>query len=287
MLTNLQTALLDLLNELHDTEIKLIIGGGYGLYLRTEHVRISGKRTLLKQLPEVRSTNDLVLFLRPELLIDSHKLKPLSKALIKLSYSPVPGAENYQFIKAQNYSGIENSLKIDILTGPASSFEGTLVKVDDRRARPKPSVNIHAHPTNEAITLEEGLQKYTLKGMLTSEELCEDEVFLPNSYTFLMMKLFAFKDRINDSNKEYGRYHALDLYTIIGTTTESEWEYALQLSARFGNHPYAVDAGRLVSKYFSDTGRLGIIRLKESPYYHSALQMDEFISAMSELFPYI
>ncbi|MBN1292059.1 MAG: hypothetical protein JXB48_09500 [Candidatus Latescibacteria bacterium] len=160
MLTNLQTALLDLLYELQNTDIKLIIGGGYGLFLRTELVRISGKRTLLKQLPEVRSTNDLDLFLRPELLIDSHKLKPLSRALIKLSYSPV-------------------------------------------------------------------------------------------------------------------------------TLTESEWEYALQLSARFGNHPYAVDAGRLVSKYFSDTDRLGIIRLKESPYYHSALQMDEFISAMSELFPYI
>lgn len=34
----LQTALLDLLYELRDTDIKLIIGGGFGIYLRTTHV---------------------------------------------------------------------------------------------------------------------------------------------------------------------------------------------------------------------------------------------------------
>jgi hypothetical protein len=43
------------------------------------------------------------------------------------------------------------------------------------------------------------------------------------------MKLFAFRDRLSDEDKEFGRYHALDLYTIIATTTEKEWELAPKL----------------------------------------------------------
>ena len=76
---DLQTALLDLLHEVEGTEIRPIIGGGYGIYLRIEHVRRLDVRTLLHEWPEPRSTNDLDLFLRPELLIHSAKLKPLGE----------------------------------------------------------------------------------------------------------------------------------------------------------------------------------------------------------------
>jgi len=41
--------LLDLLHEVQDTDIKLIIGGGYGIYLKTEHVQRVGMRTLLRE----------------------------------------------------------------------------------------------------------------------------------------------------------------------------------------------------------------------------------------------
>jgi len=35
-----------------------------------------------------------------------------------------------------------------------------------------------------------------------------------------MMKLLAFRDRLDDTDKAFGRYHALDLYTILATMTE-------------------------------------------------------------------
>ena len=79
---DLQTALLDLLHEMQGTDIHFIIGGGYGIYLRTDHVLQTGARTLFQEWPEARSTNDLDLFLRPELLIDSAKLKPLAEAIL-------------------------------------------------------------------------------------------------------------------------------------------------------------------------------------------------------------
>ena len=39
---DLQKALLDLLHEVRGTDIKLIIGGGFGIYLKTNHVRQLG-----------------------------------------------------------------------------------------------------------------------------------------------------------------------------------------------------------------------------------------------------
>ena len=98
-ITDLQTALLDLLQKVDDPEIRLIAGGGFGIHLKINHVRNSGMRTLLAEWPEPRSTNDLDLFLRPELLIESSKLKPLVNAIAELGYQVVPGAEKYQFAK--------------------------------------------------------------------------------------------------------------------------------------------------------------------------------------------
>jgi hypothetical protein len=207
----LQTALLDLLCEVKGSDVVIIIGGGYGIYLKTGHVQRLAKRTLFQEWPEPRSTNDLDLFLRPELLIDAKKLKPLAQAITRLGYQAVPGAEKYQFVKPGPGGGKAGSIKIDILTGPRTRFDGTTVKTDTRRARPNPSVGIHAHPVDETPTLEEGLLPETLTGNLSSGRPWQTEVYLPHPYTFSMMKLFAFRDRLDDADKEFGRYHALDL----------------------------------------------------------------------------
>jgi len=285
MITQLQTALLDLLYSVQDTDIKFIIGGGFGIYLKTEFVRQRGLRTLFQEWPKVRSTNDLDLFLRPELLIDSVKLKPLAEAISRLGYRVILGAEKYQFAKPGPGGADAGSIKIDILTGPQSYFAGTRVKVDSRRVRPNPSVGMHAHPVNEASTLEIGLLPEMVVGNLSSGEAWQAEVLLPHPYTFSMMKLFAFKDRLNDTNKEFGRYHALDIYTILATTTEAEWGHALEMRDQHRNEPSVIEAGDLVAKYFSSLECLGMIRLRESRYYRPELQLIDFMSALQELFP--
>ncbi|MCX6091052.1 MAG: hypothetical protein NTX88_11915 [Candidatus Atribacteria bacterium] len=125
----------------------------------------------------------------------------------------------------------------------------------------------------------------TLEGRLSSGNHCQAEIFLPHPYTFLMMKLFAFKDRLNDVNKEFGRYHALDMYTILATTTEIEWKQAIEFRDQYREEPYILEAGHLISKHFAAPESLGVLRLRESPYYRPELQLDEFISALKELFP--
>ena len=284
-LTDLQTSLQDLLYEIKGTDIKLIIGGGFGLYLKINQVQRQGTRTLLREWPEPRSTNDLDLFLRPALLIEPSKLNPLVRAIARLGYKVVPGAEKYQFVKPGPEGSEAGSIKIDILTGPQTCFKNTKVKVDARRARPNPSVGIHAHPVDEAPSLEEGLFPFQVDGRSGSDHAWQAEVFVPHPYTFAMMKLFAFRDRIDDANKEFGRYHALDLYTIMATTIEEEWRLALVLKRQYRDQPYVLEAGRLVSEHFSSLDRLGMVRLRESPYYRREFQFDEFISALRELFP--
>lgn len=282
---DLNMALLDLLHEIKGTEIKFIIGGGLGIYFKTSHVRKHGMRTLLHEWPETRSTNDIDLFLRPELLIQSEKLKPMADAIVRLGYQVVPGAEKYQFVKPGPPGFPSGTIKIDILTGPQNHFHDTKVKVDNRRAKPKPSIGIHAHPVNEAPTLEKGLFPIFLEGKLGTGKPWQAEIFLPNPYTFLMMKLFAFKDRISDADKEFGRYHALDLYTILATTTEMDWRNAINIRNQHLEEPCIRKAGLLVSEYFSEINRPGMIRLRESPYFRPELQLDEFMSALQELFP--
>jgi hypothetical protein len=280
---NLKTALLDLLFELEGSEIRLIIGGGFGLHLKAEYVRAMKSRTLFSVWPEPRSTNDLDLFMRPELIIHSGKLKPLADALAALGYVVVPGSEHYQFAKAGPGGG-PGGLKIDLLTGPENSFEGTGTMVDARRARPRPSVGIQAHVVNEAPTLEEGLITQTLSGKRGNGMAVTGEVSIPSPFTYLMMKLFAFRDQRANAQKDRGRHHALDLYTILATTTDEEWKFAIALWNRYKKNPEVTEAGRIVSDLFSSLSSEGIIRLKESPYYRDEFPLKTFIQTLKELF---
>ena len=99
-MVTLTTALLDLVQELEGTGLRLVVGGDFGIYLKHRELLKTNPQTLLNQWPEPRSTNDLDLFLRTELLTDSRRLVPLLQALGKLGYRPVETARYYQFLCA-------------------------------------------------------------------------------------------------------------------------------------------------------------------------------------------
>ena len=70
MTDELRTALVDLLHELDPAGIKLMLGGGYGLFLKQEHLAREGTRTLIppQGWPEARATNDIDLSFGPRSL---------------------------------------------------------------------------------------------------------------------------------------------------------------------------------------------------------------------------
>ena len=96
------------------------------------------------------------------------------------------------------------------------------------------------------------------------------------------MKLFALRDRIDDSEKDYGRHHALDLYTVIGTLSPLEWEQCLQFRDRFANESVMIECKRIVRELFASPDALGSIRLRESAYYRPEFQVEDFLAALHE-----
>jgi hypothetical protein len=283
-MTTLKTALLDLLTATGDPEFLPLIGGGYGIYLKYQQVLAANTRTLLLERPEARSTNDIDLFLRTELLIHGERLKPLKAALEKIGYLPVEGAEYYQFAKPGPDGGKAGALKVDLLAGPQDLLKEKGLKADERRVRANPKVKgLHAHPVNEAPTLELDCTELTIQGQLSSGADAHAIVVLPHPFTFIMMKLFALRDRVDDENKDFGRHHALDLYTMFALMSEGEWEGCKRMCAESSNNAFVREASGIVREFFADEDSRGMIRLREHPHCTDNLQLKEFRESLEEL----
>ena len=97
--------------ELQKHNIKLILGGGYGLVLRTEYIRRTQAVTRFEEIPEARSTNDLDLFLSLEIITSAEKIEKIRDALQKLKFEPI--APFFQFQLPIVYEGLKQPVKID------------------------------------------------------------------------------------------------------------------------------------------------------------------------------
>ena len=101
VLDALKTNLLDLHHEVAEHGINLILGGGYGLYLKQQHLQSQSIETVLdvEMWPVPRATNDLDVFLTAEVVTDSNSMEVIRSSLDKLGYSEIESAKFYQFVK--------------------------------------------------------------------------------------------------------------------------------------------------------------------------------------------
>ena len=237
--------------------VPVIIGGGYGLLLRQQHVEASGEPTL-RALPEARSTNDLDVFLTVELVADAEKMTALRDVLHELGYEPIDGAKYYQFARAVDYRGEARSLKIDLLAPPPRdpAVLGRM-KVDARRVRPRATTEIHAHTTPEAFTIGEHVLALALG------EEAPAEVLVPHPFSFLLLKLFAYRDRRHDETKDYGRYHAFDLYRVVAMMIEADFAEAEGLRDRYLDDAIVREARAIVADLFYGAEAPGVLALLE------------------------
>jgi len=283
----LLATLLDLLFDLeeHGADIPLILGGGYGLYLKQQHLAVSNARRLFEFLPPARSTDDIDVFLRTEIIADSDRLKPLRAALDRLGFTVISSARNYQFARKFRLGGRDQNIKIDLLTRHPDRRRYPHLEVDERRVKPRPSVGLHAHTTVEAAFVEEENQPLTLSGKRTNGAAFTGMVYLPQTYPFLMMKLCALRDQAALPEKGYGRKHALDLYTLAALLTEAEYEQTQLLSARHRASAEAGEAGRIVAELFASEEALGALRLRENEDLPASAGIVDFLSVLREFFP--
>ena len=252
----LRTELRALVQILQPLEIQIVVGGGYGLFLRYEHIRRSGEQTLMPDYPSARSTQDIDIFLTAEVIADASKTTSIRAALDQLGY--LPSTPNLQFTRSIEYAGSERQVKIDFLAAPVTGDPGLRVQMKDFRMRPKGYSGLHAYVTPEALTVEENLLAVDIGG--DGGALI---VYLPHPFSYLVLKLFALRDQIGDGVKEYGRYSAFDVFTIIATMTQREWEQATTMRAKHVGEEQVVEATRIAGALFPDAESLGTLRLQE------------------------
>ena len=133
--------------------------------------------------------------------------------------------------------------------------EDERVIVDARRIKPRGSHGLHAHVAPEAETLGE----FPLE--LVLDEGCT--VLIPHPLTFLALKLFAFRDRLEDQDRSLSRYHAYDVFRIVAMMTVEEWDQARRLRDRFSGSGALTEAKAIVQAHFDGHASMGVIRLRE------------------------
>lgn len=282
--------LIKLAGKLQKDDIKLIIGGGYGLILKAEYLRREELRTRIIDFPNDRATNDIDTFLQTEIITDAEKIEKIRDALAELGFEPV--AKFFQFEIPIDDKNPDLKVKIDFLAPPPSTpEERKLVHIKNVRIRPVGASDIHGFLTKEAVTLEENLIPLTIANKDNSID-----IFLPHPFTYLVLKLFAVNGRNNlyelkglDTDFDKAKYHAFDIYRVIAMMTEQEWGQAVAMRDKFANEPKIQEARVIVSELFSSTDSIGILRLRQHIRSVEIEIEEENISGMiddlKELFP--
>ena len=273
----LLASLLDLLYELRNTDIRLTLAGGYGLYLKHMCVAQSRQRVLISDIPPARSTSDLDIFLQTELFAHPRELRLVREALNQLGY--IPKAPNWQFVMPD--SGIAR-LKIDLHARTPDPDAYPDLKNDSVRVKPTESVGLHGRHTPEAVTIEEFPLEIIVSGSLANSESFQAPIYLPHAHPFLMMKLHAFRDQELEGRLDFARKHAIDVYTITALMTEVEYETCKKLSISYADHPAIISAAEIVRQYFSDDKSIGVIRFMEDGFHPRESDIEMFLRALTE-----
>lgn len=276
----LRSELVSLATLLTQRGIILTVGGGYGLVLKREYVMSRNLRTRFQDPPYVRSTNDVDLFLTADLIVDGETTRVIREALEVLGYVPVDRAKYFQFFKPIEYQGAKVNLKFDFLAPPVD--DPTRVSMDNRRIRPRSYPGFHARVTPEALTI--GELPTTLElGIDTQSAI----VRLPHPFTYLLLKLHAFRDQVNNSDKDNGRHHAFDIYTTIALATEKEWHEMVDLNKRYADSAAGEAMQEACGKLFGTPTALGLVRLREYLQQAGLLiapqRFGEFINDLKDL----
>ena len=281
----LKSCLLDLLRKLEDKNFPLILCGGFGLYLKQLELQQRGSdyQPLLhgEFWPRPRTTEDMDILIRTEIFAKADRFRLLRQTLDGLGYQPIVGAEYMQFVRKLPDGG---DVKVDLLTGPVVEPLRDKVRIKDRRISPvAQSIGLHARRSDEALGFQDNLLEIRIAGQCTDGHAYESTVFIPPAVTFLMMKLFAFRDRNQDEQKNFARHHAMDLYRIVAMLDHGEFEQTQILIQSFGEKAVLQEAREIVAEFFSSSTALGLLRLQEHNLFKSDTDVQAFSQALTDL----
>ena len=174
-------------------------------------------------------------------------------------------------------------VKIDMLTGPMSAGLRAKLKITPPRVRPRGVLELHAYLTEEALDFESSLFPLTIEG-IGSKGTAQIVVHIPQPFTFLLMKLHAFADRVDDADSDLGRHHALDVYRVIAMLNEREYEIVRQNIEKHSVSPPVRRAREIVTTHFSSPAAMGVIRMREHALFGARMNVVRLIDTLVDLF---
>jgi hypothetical protein len=231
-----------------------------------------------------RSTGDIDCFLSIDVITDGDKTKAVRTAIDALGYSPRPNAKYFQFIRTVEINGQEREMGIDLLSGPIPESLRPRVNVRTPRVSPRKASGLHAYLTEEAFALTHATHRINI-----GDASGDVDVLVPHPFAFLLLKLFALRDRLQKANDAKQKYHAFDLYVIWAGMSPAEYGEVHALGREHGEHPVVREAARIVATHFSDVNAIGAIALVEQAGAHGDHPtldvIERFLSDLREFFP--
>lgn len=250
----LLTHLLDIVSE--PAAEGLILAGGFGIRIKQNHVRETGVRTLIAEIPPARATQDLDFFLRMELFLRPEKGRAVRSLLDGLEYKPNPDNANWQFEKPHDGGASGRLVTVDLLS--RSPHPDEAVNSDGRRVGKKSDVGLHGSKTVEAFAVEEKPVHVTVEGKRSDGRLVQAGVFVAHPYAMIQMKIKAAYDWLHrDKYKAGSEKHAFDVYLLVAMLTEQEVNDCIDLRDRFSGDPMTADHGRYAEELFGTVGARG------------------------------
>ena len=204
------------------------------------------------------TTADLDCFLRTDIITDGARMQRIAEALQALGFAPrVP---YFLFEKTVAYGGSPHTIAVDLLAPDVGPEHDDLMhRRDPRRIRPRNYRTLHGRRTPEAITIERGTTRVDVSqwgsGVFAA---------IPHPVSFVLMKLFAFRDRLASDDPAMhadAGYHAFDVFQVIASMNAEEWDEGVAILREVSTHSVLAKARKIVATQFMTSGAPGPVRI--------------------------
>ncbi|BDI33833.1 hypothetical protein CCAX7_58840 [Capsulimonas corticalis] len=285
-------ALLDIYYELRETQIRPIIIGGLGIYLRARDV-FEREVTTLTPLAPARATQDIDMVLRPETILRPELRSSFQHMLATLKFRVIKTRAYWQYKRLHYY----HEQKLDLHTwAPTEESQSSYQIVNEKLISLDPNAMLDAHIANEAIGANEFATAIRCSGYRSEGAFYECAAFVAHPFTLAVMKLLAYRDFAHKTataelsaeeartNLQFVQKHALDIYILLSTITEEEWEHAKELAAHYSNISIFHNAKTVVREAFSELDAPGMVQMRTSLDATPEMQFEAAPSLLNELF---
>ncbi len=249
--------LTELAKAFQQRDIKPIICGGLGVYLSS-----CTKESPITQM--IRATQDVDLVFSKQDLIDQSKRNAMAEVIV--------GELEYIVQDKKRYHGFRKDpgLELDILVPdvaelPHDNYRLKLVKS-----------TLHGHIAEEAEFIDEDLQIIFLSDISRKfADKTDIKIYVPCTTNLMIMKLYAFRDRIEGKrdNPERAMAHAFDIYIVIMLTDIRDIKKAQTFLSRHEDSTIIKEAKEIVKDSFSMCEKIGWQTVLESPLFYPTLSV--------------